>query len=114
MDSLSGDARLSIFSSGVKQTMNRQLQVRPDKPKLFYTSIKFSEAGALSRLISAAVVDSEFRSLLLSSPQTAMTMGYNNEYFCLAEKEIEALISIQADSLSDFAAQLDRRLFNGT
>ncbi len=90
--------------------MNKQLQVLPDKPKLFYSSIEVSEIGALSRLISVAVVDSEFRSLLLRDPQIAITMGYNNEYFCLAEKEIEALVSIQAQTLPDFAMQLVERL----
>ncbi|MCJ7518592.1 MAG: hypothetical protein MUO42_02845 [Anaerolineaceae bacterium] len=60
----------------------------------------------LSRILSAAVVNSHFRSILLSDPISAIANGYSGESFSLGEKEQERLGSIRANSLADFAAQL--------
>lgn len=60
----------------------------------------------LNRLIAAAVIDSEFRTLLLTNPLRAIGQGYYGEYFQLSS-EIQAQISsIEAASLSEFAQKL--------
>ena len=67
----------------------------------------FSPNGEeLSRLISAAVISKEFRSLLLTNAESALASGYNGESFCLATEDKELVLTIQATSLSDFALQL--------
>ncbi len=65
-----------------------------------------SNGGELSRLISAAVVSSEFCTLLLTNPASALTAGYNGESFRLTTEDQELVVSIQATSLPDFALQL--------
>lgn len=60
----------------------------------------------LSRILSAAVVNSHFRSMLLSDPISAITNGYSGESFSLGAKEQERLRAIRANNLADFAAQL--------
>ena len=60
----------------------------------------------LSRILSAAVVNSHFRSMLLSDPISAIASGYSGEIFSLGAKEQERLGSIHASSLADFAVQL--------
>jgi hypothetical protein len=64
------------------------------------------EVGELSRLISAAVVNQEFRSLLLSNPARALSTGYNGERFQLASQEEQLILSIQASTLVEFAKQI--------
>jgi hypothetical protein len=72
----------------------------------------FSDPGALSRLCSAAVVDPAFCRQLLQDPLAAIAAGYHGEHFCLDAREIQAILSIQAETLSDFAGQLLDRLQN--
>ena len=60
----------------------------------------------LSRILSAAVVNNHFRSMLLSNPISAIANGYSGESFSLGTKEQERLGAIHASSLADFAAQL--------
>lgn len=62
----------------------------------------------LSRLVVAAVVSQRFRQLLLSDAGEAISKGYNGEKFILERHEREFILSIRADSLSDFAMQLVR------
>jgi hypothetical protein len=63
----------------------------------------------LSRLITAAVINQSFRSLLLSNPEKALTTGYNGETFRLDRDERELVLSIHATSLSDFAIKVAAR-----
>jgi len=63
----------------------------------------------LSRLITAAVINQSFRSLLLSNPEKALTTGYNGETFRLDRDERELVLSIRATSLSDFAVKVAGR-----
>jgi hypothetical protein len=63
----------------------------------------------LSRLLTAAVVNKRFRHLLLTNPETALASGYNGESFSLANEEKDLVLSIQAISLADFAAQITRQ-----
>jgi hypothetical protein len=60
----------------------------------------------LSRILSAAVVNSAFRSMLLSDPVSAVARGYSGESFSLGSSDQKRLGAIRADSLAEFAAQL--------
>jgi hypothetical protein len=57
-------------------------------------------------LLSAAVINKGFRDLLLSDPARALAQGFGGEVFALGHEQKELLLSIQADSLSDFARQI--------
>jgi hypothetical protein len=61
--------------------------------------------GGISRLLSAAVVDTTFRNMLLTNPRMVLSSGYNGELFPLNREEQETLLSIRATSLTDFANQ---------
>lgn len=73
-----------------------------------FPAVVSTNPEAISRLISAAVVDKSFRKLLLRKPQVAMTLGYNGEMFDLTEEDRALILTIEAASLTDFAAQLIR------
>jgi hypothetical protein len=60
----------------------------------------------LSRVISAAVVNQRFRTMLLSDPEAAVSAGYSGERFALADEEKARLARMRADSLAEFAAQI--------
>ena len=64
------------------------------------------QSAALNRLLTAAVVNYRFCSLLLSDPIQAVANGYNGETFELAPEEVQLLRAIKASSLRDFATQL--------
>ncbi len=63
------------------------------------------EMAEMSRLISAALVDQGFCRLLLSNPLAALSRGYNGETFELSAVERSFVLSVQAESLTDFAAR---------
>jgi hypothetical protein len=69
--------------------------------------------GGISRLLTAAVVDTSFRNLLLTNPKLVLTSGYNGELFPLNREEQETLLSIRATTLSDFANQWIERQDRG-
>lgn len=62
--------------------------------------------GELLRLLAAAVVSRSFRELLLREPLTAVRQGYHGEQFVLSLEELDILLAVQADTLQDFARQL--------
>lgn len=59
-----------------------------------------------SRILSAAVINSGFRSMLLQDPVKAVTNGYSGEQFNLNHEDKSRLAGINASSLAEFAAQL--------
>jgi len=59
-----------------------------------------------SRILTAAVINSRFRQMLLSNPGKAVSTGYAGEAFHLPHEEKKRLASIRATSLADFASQL--------
>jgi hypothetical protein len=59
-----------------------------------------------SRILSAAVINSGFRQMLLKDPVKAICGGYSGEKFDLNSDDKNRLASIRAASLADFAAQL--------
>jgi hypothetical protein len=61
-----------------------------------------------SRLLTAAVINIQFRQLLLSNPGKAIDNGYGGEMFNLAREEKKRVAAIQATSLADFASQLNQ------
>lgn len=76
---------------------------RPDLSRVISTNPK-----AISRLLSAAIVDRSFQKLLLTRPELAMASGYNGESFDLTDEDRALILTIRASSLKDFAAQLVR------
>lgn len=60
----------------------------------------------MNRLLTAAVVNHKFCSLLLNDPLEAVAKGYNGETFELTAEEVQLLHAIKASSLCDFAKQL--------
>jgi len=58
------------------------------------------------RVLSAAVVSSRFRQMLLSDPRRAIASGYGGETFHMDEHEIAWMASIRAKSLDEFARQM--------
>jgi hypothetical protein len=59
-----------------------------------------------SRILSAAVINARFRSMLLNNPAQAIARGYSGEHFMLGKNEKQHLSSIQVNSLADFAKRL--------
>jgi len=64
----------------------------------------------LSRLLTAAVVNTQFKALLLDNPESALESGYLGESFQLANEERALLISIRAGTLTELAKQLSGAL----
>jgi len=62
--------------------------------------------GEYSRILTAAVINTRFRSSLLSNPVKAVEAGYSGEVFHLAREEQKKISSIHAKTLSEFALQL--------
>lgn len=80
---------------------------------MIYPTSSVSSGQEISRLLTAAVVNQNFRTLLLSNPAIALTTGYNGEPFQLESEVRERVISIRAQSLQDFALQLTERETSG-
>lgn len=60
----------------------------------------------LSRLLTAAVISSQFRQMLLSNPDKAISAGFGGESFYLPGEEKKRIAAIHATSLADFASQI--------
>lgn len=70
------------------------------------TNSPLSHTPELCRLLAAAVVSPDFRRLLLTDAAQALENGYNGTSFGLSAGEQALILSIHANSLADFAAQL--------
>jgi hypothetical protein len=66
-----------------------------------------------SRILTAAVINLQFRQLLLSNPGKAIDSGYGGEMFYLAREEKKRVAAIRATTLADFASQLNQVLDYG-
>jgi hypothetical protein len=60
----------------------------------------------LNRLLSAAIVSTGFRNLLITNPESAIAKGYQGEKFNLSSDEYSWLVSVQATDLASLASQL--------
>lgn len=67
-----------------------------------------------SRILTAAVINMQFRQLLLSNPGKAIESGYGGETFSLAREEKKRVASIRATTLAEFASQLSQVLDYGS
>jgi hypothetical protein len=63
----------------------------------------------LSRLLAAAVVNHQFRYMLLNDPALALDTGYLGEAFLLTNEERSMIMTIRAETLTDLANQLTTR-----
>jgi hypothetical protein len=78
---------------------------------LTYTTIttnteRSTDYRELNRLLSAAIVSTGFRNMLITNPETALVKGYQGEKFNLTNDEYRWLVSVQATDLPSFASQL--------
>lgn len=69
-------------------------------------------SSGISRVFAAAVVNRQFCDMLLQDPSIALQKGYLGETFPLSKEEKDLIVSIQANSLSDLAKQINRTLLN--
>jgi hypothetical protein len=69
-------------------------------------AVKKQSGTAISCLLSAAVINRSFRETLLTDPDRAISEGFSGIKFDLDDEERELILSIQAQSLQDFAVQL--------
>ena len=67
-----------------------------------------STSSEYSRILSAAVINSTFRKMLLSDPVKAVSSGYSGEQFDLDREDKNRLATIHATSLAEFAAELSQ------
>jgi len=70
--------------------------------------MNFTPNSECSRLISAAVINCDFRNILLVNPARAIHEGYHGEHFNFGIMENRQITSIQADTLVEFADQLSK------
>ena len=69
-------------------------------------SSTFIEKKEFARILSAAVINAQFRNQLLADPVAAVAKGFNGETFTLRKEGRSRLSRIKAASLAEFAAQL--------
>jgi hypothetical protein len=69
-------------------------------------------SSGISRVFAAAVVNRQFCDMLLRDPSIALQKGYLGEAFPLSKEEKDLIVSIQANSLSDLAKQINRTLLD--
>lgn len=62
----------------------------------------------LNQLLCAALVNDQFRDVLLRDPAQALATGYFDQTFSLTSEEQDLVIDIRAQRLEDFAAQVYR------
>jgi hypothetical protein len=63
-----------------------------------------------SRILTAAVINQQFRKMLLANPEKAIEDGFGGETFTLDFEGKKRLSEIKATSLADFAIQLSEVL----
>lgn len=64
----------------------------------------------MNRLFAAAVVNNQFRQLLLNEPMIALRQGYLGDAFDLTIEEQALIVSIRAKSLPELAQQVNKAL----
>jgi len=63
-----------------------------------------TERKEFSRILSAAVINANFKQTLLRDPASAISNGYKDESFDINNQNKSLLSEIRAHSLADFAA----------
>ena len=75
-----------------------------------FVTVVPSDYTELSRLLAAAIVNDQFKMLLLDDPESALENGYLGESFQLTEEERALLVSIRSGTLTELAKQLSGAL----
>ena len=79
-----------------------------------YPALKLGKAVStrtgLHRLFAAAIVNDQFREILLNKPEEALTNGYLGQTFALSDHETKIIKSVRADTLTDLAQKVNRAL----
>ena len=60
-------------------------------------------SGEMSRLLNAALVDSQFCALLLTRPDQALAQGYDGRLFYLSSRDRQFILANRYTSLADLA-----------
>lgn len=81
-------------------------------PYDYCTTIKPDAGKEFSRILTAAVISSQFRQMLLANPAKALAAGFAGEAFHLENEERNRVASIRAATLADFASELNRMRTN--
>ena len=81
----------------------------PTRPTFSLHASRSQRAG-LPRLFAAAVVNDQFREILLRRPEEALANGYLGQPFLLTDQEKTLIKSIQADTLTDLAQKVNPAL----
>jgi len=77
------------------------------KEKVDYKPNLSSETHqGLTSVFAAAVVNQNFREILLRDPKAALNQGYLGKGFSLSQEETSLILSINASSLGDLARQI--------
>jgi len=71
-----------------------------------YSYTRSNREQEYSRLLSAAVINRNFCTMLLTNPTKAINSGYSGEKFNLSKEAEEKVATIRATSLQEFAAKL--------
>lgn len=79
-----------------------------NKPNDMNNGIRSDAFKEYSRILTAAVISSQFRQMLLSNPAKAIAAGFGGEAFCLENEERNRVAAIRANTLADFASELNR------
>jgi hypothetical protein len=66
----------------------------------------------LSSVFAAAVVNQNFREMLLREPEKALKQGYLGKSFVLSQEDTSLLVSLNAKSLTDLAKQVIHTIGN--
>lgn len=66
--------------------------------------------SGLHRLLTAAIVNSQFREKLLSEPEIALAGGYLGQAFTLTDQEKTIISNVRAKDLTDFAQKVNQAL----
>ncbi len=84
----------------VNQMIKHQVTVQKTRP----------ERTEVNRLLAAALISSQFCSLLLKDPARALQQGFAGEQFMLSNDEHDFILSLHASSLQEFVARLCEHL----
>jgi len=69
-----------------------------------------TDRSGLHRLLTAAIVNSQFREKLLKEPEQALAGGYLGQAFILTDQEKSIIGSVRASDLADFAQKVNQAL----
>jgi hypothetical protein len=72
------------------------------------TGKSLQTAREYSRILTAAVISTQFRRMLLDDPSKAISAGFGGEKFHLDNEDQMGIASIRATTLADFASELNR------